>query len=207
MLRLSLCAGFSPLRQRGRCKRPFGRPSSIEASDDRVVLETSPTAPFSEAQGFAVQCDQVNIITILHLNFRKRPPDVSDFVVPVRINAIKGMLRRRARADVRQERLKVVQPFGTHAYSPTAIAGPSLVFRVSASPFHHLPGFVLGRRFSSAGITMRSLSISKGRSTSQAAARGLPSVKQVGLGYFALFAAVALAQPVAHPACVTPWGF
>lgn len=92
--------------------------------------------------------------TVVHLLFLCGPSAILRFIVPVIVNAIKGMLRRRFTAHIMKEIFKTVFPCPANSYSSAPIISPIFVISIMATIFHTFPGFVFCAPTSSARLPM-----------------------------------------------------
>lgn len=83
-----------------------------------------------------------------------RPADVAGFVIPIVVDAVKTVFRRRPPADISQERLVTVAPLGTDRDPAPAVVGVVAMIDVLASNLHAAPGHVLGRLRADSRLSM-----------------------------------------------------
>lgn len=124
------------------------------------------------------------------------PSNIAGFIVPVVVRkAVNGMLRRGARANVRQKGREVVTPFVAHRNTATTIVCVLVVFGVEATALHMLP-YAPFRRETHA---VRAFNLSKELSPPAPATASEPT-SQALAQYRAVLAAFTTALPPRLPA-------
>lgn len=100
-------------------------PALAVASHERVEPYTAQSGPFGQGLRFAAYGDAPSVTPVAALLGPCGPSNVSWFVVPVYVDAVKAVIGSRARADVADKRGEVVEPFVAH--TNTACSVPLIV--------------------------------------------------------------------------------
>jgi len=140
-LKMFFPAHFQPrvsVRTPPRSRPPVSTPTRPEGA----VVAGSPCAPCAAGKTLFIEVCSAPVVRLLA---RRRPPDVSRFVVPVYIDSIERVRRRRLVADVRKEPQEVVPPLLADPNATTAVVMPIFLIRILAALDHREPRTIFGR--------------------------------------------------------------
>lgn len=135
------------------CQRSFISPSSSDAIHNGCRWNASAFAPLSRAQCYAVVCEQDVTRVVAALLLKGGPSAVLWAIVAVLINAVDGMLGRRATAHVGQKVVERLPSVADTNASETVVLGVSLVCS-AASLSHVFPAQVLWAFVALASLAM-----------------------------------------------------
>ncbi len=151
-------ANAPPLLSKATATLRVAVPQIAPRDDDNIAADTT-TAPvltihvLQGRQASVGMSSQVNARSLLFvwpsvisLLSTGCPPDVTGCIVPVIIRiTIKAMLGRRLRADMREERRKVVTPFRAHLNTPATVVHVLSLARIVTTQLRVSPSEVLWR--------------------------------------------------------------
>lgn len=120
-------------------------PAHLHPAPDQLYVNSKMLAPLRDSAYFTLKSNQSIRNTILGLLFSSSPSNVGWLVMAVIIYALQSMAHRRAWADISQELLKRIGPFGANENTAPTIAIIILGVRIKAAGFHRLPARIFWR--------------------------------------------------------------
>lgn len=127
----------------------FCRASAVQLPRDRALAYSDEPCEFRRANCGSVKNHPTSVAAIAVLFFNRRPLHISRLVIAVYVNAINGMRKAGATANVLKESGKRILPLLAHFYTSPSIVLKSYVIRIKASLLHLAPRFVFRRAFHS----------------------------------------------------------
>lgn len=120
-------------------------PTESNASANSVYWDACESGPFGNRPGLPVVLDANVSASVVHLNQRSGPADVSWLVPAIIVDAFQGVLFARGFANVIEECLKRLSPAITDGDSPATVIGKVRSFGIVTSLFDASPeGVLLG---------------------------------------------------------------
>ncbi len=120
------------------------RPAKLKSRNDSSIRYPRDLRPFCHGHGLSPQCDEATSSHISGLIFSSRPTAVVGRVAFLVVNALKGVLRRRARTHVFQKRCEAIFPAGADQNVAGSVVVVVGILGIVATLNHTLPSIVLG---------------------------------------------------------------
>jgi hypothetical protein len=148
-------------RQHRRAQRTLDRPTDSQPLRNRPRLETEGLVPFAMGSLNSAPRHEWRVASVASLFGSRSPTNVSGLIVPVVVDSIERVLRRRCATHVTKERLKALSPRGPDADASTSVVFVGPLVPVFATSSHCFPELVLLRPLTRRGLSMSSHSLAQ----------------------------------------------